>query len=104
MREASVFSDNRTHERGAEQEFSQVLIKDFKSHSIDIHQSFPSKKIMALSMTSVRAPVAFRSAALAPRVRARVSPVVHQRRSLVVRAEVRLLYTLFTVPVGSAGL
>jgi hypothetical protein len=43
---------------------------------------------MALSMTSVRAPVAFRSAALAPRTVVRSSPVVHQRRSLVVRAEV----------------
>ncbi len=43
---------------------------------------------MALSMTSVRAPV-FRSVALKPRTTARVSPAVFQRRSLVVRAEVR---------------
>lgn len=42
---------------------------------------------MALSMTSVRAPV-FRSVALKPRTTARVSPAVFQRRSLVVRAEV----------------
>lgn len=39
-------------------------------------------------MTSIRAPV-FRSVALKPRTTARVSPAVFQRRSLVVRAEVR---------------